>query len=65
MTVVVCGLWVCRSQVKLVLFTKIKNSPLLDPGTSSLRRRQNCALLARVVRSASAEGSQKYIAAVS
>ena len=51
-------------QVKLVLSTQIRNSPLLVPGTGSLRRRQNlttllqgssrrrqnCALLARVFR---------------
>ena len=54
------------SQVKLALSTQIQNSPLLAPGTRSLRRRQNlttllqgssrrrqnCALLARVFRAA-------------
>ena len=32
--------------------TQIQNSPLLAPGTGSLRRRQSFALLARVVRAA-------------
>ena len=33
------------SQVKLVLSTQIQNSPLLAPGTRSLRRRQNLTTL--------------------
>ena len=59
-------LYSVKSQVKLVLSTQIQNSPLLAPGTGSLRRRQNwttllqgssrrrqnCALLARVFRAA-------------